>query len=100
MAREVIWSYEANSDLEAIGKFIAKDSPSYASAFIRKILDAGNSLNTFPKRGRTVPEFASPEIREIFVYDYRLIYQVRNSHVKILTVIHGSRDLARIIAKH
>lgn len=100
MDRKVTWSHEAAADMEAVAKFIAKDSPSYAAAFIRKILDAGNSLDIFPERGRIVPEFGSPDIREIFIRDYRLIYQVQASRVKILTLIHGSRDLARLLGKH
>ncbi len=99
MDRKVIWSHEVASDMEAVADYIAKDSPSYAAAFIRKILDVGNSLNKHSERGRIVPEYKNPTIREVFVRDYRLIYQVQKSYVKILTLIHGSRDLARWIGK-
>ena len=100
MDRKVIWSHEVASDMEAVAKFIAKDSPSYAAAFIRRILNSGNSLDKFSLRGRVVPEYGNSDIREIFIWDYRLIYQVHRSRVIILTLIHGSRDLARLIARH
>jgi mRNA-degrading endonuclease RelE of RelBE toxin-antitoxin system len=32
-----------------------------------------------------------PTIRELFIYSYRLIYQVNSTHVSILTIIHGKR---------
>jgi hypothetical protein len=32
------------------------------------------SLRTFAERGRVVPEIDTPDIREIFIRSYRLIY--------------------------
>ncbi|MBI2267670.1 MAG: hypothetical protein HYU64_21310 [Armatimonadetes bacterium] len=34
-------------------------------------------------------------MREIFVYSYRLIYEIREDHVCILAFIHGARDFNR-----
>lgn len=79
MAREVIWSYEATTDLEALAEYIARDSLFYAAAFVEEILDASRSLDTFFERGRIVPEFANPNIRELLVREYRLIYSIQES---------------------
>jgi toxin ParE1/3/4 len=46
MAREVIWSREATSDLESIAEYIAKDSTFYAAALVQEIIDAGRSLKS------------------------------------------------------
>ncbi len=43
--------------------------------------------------GRKVPEFDDISIREIFIYSYRLIYQVREKKVLFVAVIHGKRLL-------
>jgi toxin ParE1/3/4 len=99
MAREVVWSYEAASDLEALAQYIARDSTFYASAFVWEIRDASRSLNVFPQRGRIVPEIGNPHIRELFVREYRLIYSIEKSRVVVLGLIHGRRDLKRLWEK-
>lgn len=44
-------------------------------------------------RGKAVPEWNDESIREIPIGNYRMIYQVHRSQVRILTVIHGARLL-------
>ena len=96
MARKVNWAYEATTDLEALAEYIARDSAFYASAFVQEIRDASRSLNEFSERGRIVPELGNPNIRELFVREYRLIYSIKESRVVILGLIHGKRDLKRL----
>lgn len=67
MARKVVWSFESTADLEALADYIAKDSAFYAAAFVQEIRDASRSLKEFSERGRIVPEFSNPNIRELFV---------------------------------
>lgn len=93
MDKKVIWTHEVYEDLESIAEYISRDSPFYASAFIEKILLVGSTLENFPKRGRIVPEINNPDIREIFIKQYRLIYRIEEERVTILGVIHGRRDL-------
>ncbi len=38
--------------------------------------------------GRIVPEIGDPNIRELIVYSYRLIYEVSSSRIEMLAVIH------------
>lgn len=96
MAKEVVWSHEAVADLTVLAEYIARDSSSYAAAFVQEIQDASRSLGEFSTRGRIVPELASPDIRELFVKEYRLIYGIEESRVVILGLIHGKRDLKRL----
>lgn len=96
MARKVNWAYEATTDLEALAEYIARDSAFYASAFVQEIRDASRSLNEFSERGRIVPELGNPNIRELFVREYRLIYSIEESRVVMLGLIHGKRDLKRL----
>ena len=93
MARKVIWSYEATDDLNALAEYIAKDSSFYAAAFTQQILDVSRSLNEFSERGRIVPELGNPNIRELLIREYRLIYSIEQSRVVILALVHGARDL-------
>jgi len=99
MARKVIWSREATTDLEALAEYIARDSTSYAASFVQEVLDASRSLNELSERGRIVPELSSPHIRELMVRGYRIIYSIGESHVIIVGLIHGKRDLKRLWLK-
>ncbi len=58
-------------------------------------LDAASSLDVFSERGRLVPEFNQPNVRELFVQRYRLLYEVATFEVYILAFVHGARDLRR-----
>ena len=93
MARKVKWTEAAWSDLGHVSDYISKDSPYYAAAFVREVRDAARSLAYLAERGRIVPEFGDPSVRELFLGKYRLIYQVTEQNVCIVGFIHGARDL-------
>ena len=58
-----------------------------------EVRQASRSLTNFAERGRMVPEFASPRVRELLVRNHRLVYRVDSDQVTILGFIHGARDL-------
>ena len=93
MAREVAWAESASDDLAEIASYIAKDSEFYAAAVVRELIDAGRSLDLFAQRGRVVPEYRDPSIRELLVRDYRLVYEVTEAAVHVLRIVHGARPL-------
>ncbi|NBC46801.1 MAG: type II toxin-antitoxin system RelE/ParE family toxin [Gammaproteobacteria bacterium] len=94
MDRRVVWSPEAADDLEEITSYIARDSVAYARAVATKILATTRTIPSSPKIGRTVPELGNQQIRERFVYSYRLIYKVEPTRVLIVAILHGKRLLA------
>jgi toxin ParE1/3/4 len=71
---------------------IHRDSPAYAASLIDRALQAGRSLAELAQLGRMVPELRDKDIRELFVYNYRLIYQIEDQRISILALIHGRRD--------
>lgn len=93
MAYRVEWSSRAIKDLEAIAEYIALDSTAYAAAVVTTILKTTRTLSRFPLAGRIVPEFSDENIREWFVYSYRVIYRIESDVVIIATIIHGKRLL-------
>ncbi len=93
MARIVKWTESAINDLEEIAEFIARDSAFYAKTVVSKARKVAKSLRSNAECGRVVPECDSPDIRELFLWRYRLIYQITSDHVYILAFIHGARDL-------
>lgn len=75
--------------------YVARDSRPAAERLLIAALDAASSLGAFSERGRVVPEFSQPSVRELFVQRYRLLYEVTPAEVHILAFIHGARDLTR-----
>jgi len=88
----VKWSRPARMDLKQIHDYIAKDSRYYAKKVVQTIVEKTEELMVFPEIGRIVPEIDDPNIRELFVYSYRLIYEITPHRIEILAVIHGRRD--------
>jgi toxin ParE1/3/4 len=93
MAYRVVWSPRALADVQSIALFIAADSPSYAKAVVRRIIDLTRNLADFPEQGRKVPELDDPTIRELLAYSYRIIYRVEQAQVVVVAVVHGKRIL-------
>jgi toxin ParE1/3/4 len=93
MDLEVKWSPEAIEDLESIAEFIARDSEYYARAVVTEILSVSRNVREFPLIGRVVPEIGEEDIRERFIYSYRLVYRVEPEQILIVAVIHGKRLL-------
>ena len=65
MAYKIKWSPKAAEDVEAIADYVSQDSPAYAAAIVKKILDVTRNLSYFPFSGRVVPEFDDEMIRLI-----------------------------------
>lgn len=43
-----------------------------------------------------MPEIDDKNIRERFIYSYRLVYQIRQQRIVVVAVIHGKRLLENI----
>ena len=85
------WSQRARSDLKAIHDYIAKDSPTNAKAVVRDILARAATPPETPRIGRRVPELNDPDIREVPAHSWRVIYQLRNETLFIVTLVHRRR---------
>jgi len=89
----------AESDLRRIEEFIAKDSPLHAVNFVGRLVESAEKLKATPMLGRIVPEFSRRNLREILVRDYRVVYLLRRGTVTVLRVVHGARDLTKLIQR-
>ena len=79
--REVVWAESARDALDEVIEYIAQDSESAAKQVLDEALRAGAGLDSFSERGRIVPELNDPAIREVFVFRYRLLYEVGDARV-------------------
>jgi toxin ParE1/3/4 len=96
MAAQLIWTQAALDDLDAIAQYIARDSRLYAGKVVEEIFALANDILQFPYLGRTVPEMQDEQLRERFIYSYRMIYRCTENSIFILAVIHGRRLLENL----
>jgi toxin ParE1/3/4 len=89
----IIWTQEALERLIEIEDYISKDSPERAAKFVDQIIEHVESLGDGPHKGRTVPEIANPDIRDLIFGNYRIVYRLKEDSVEILTVFEGHRLL-------
>lgn len=87
----VRWLRRARDDVQRIGRFIATDNPVAAARVARALLAAGDSLVSFPERGRTG---RLPGTRELDVIGpYLLVYRVDAAgSVTIVRIWHSAQD--------
>ena len=90
---KIRWTEKASSDALGIFDYIARQSPSYADSVYERLLARPLQLTAHPLSGSIVPELGREDIRELFVYSFRLIYRVAKDEIRVVTVIHGGREL-------
>jgi len=89
------WAARARSDIKEIGRFIARDRPAAARGWVARLQDRARPAARTPRAGRVVPEIGDPEVREVLVEHYRIVYRIRGKAIEILTVFEGHRLLRR-----
>ncbi|MGI9173736.1 MAG: type II toxin-antitoxin system RelE/ParE family toxin [Rhodothermales bacterium] len=92
---EVVWTLEALDDVEAVGAFHERTSPSYAASLVERLYEAVAVLEEYPRFGRKVPEIDHDVVRELIVERYRMVYQLMRDRVEIVAVLHSRQDLVR-----
>ena len=87
MAHTVVWTLRARQELEAIHGYIATMNPPAAQRVARALVEAADSLEAYPMRGRAVR--GGRQLTTVTPYVIR--YQVRLDEVIILRVRHAAR---------
>ena len=93
----IVWSPQALRDLESIRTYISADSVIYAELVVRRVFSVVERLADFPESGRVVPERNNPQIREVIVSPYRIVYRFRKRVVEVVTVFRSSRQFPAAI---
>lgn len=89
----VRWTLGASRDLEAIGKYIARDRPAAALRVTNEISELTDSLAQFPLSGAVYPY--CPEARHVTCHNYVIFYVVERHEVSIRAIAHGARRFRR-----
>ena len=98
----VYWTKIAQDDFIEIIEYILLDSRNIAEELFEKIKKQTMKLESFPERGRIVPELDFHNIsnyRELIITPWRIIYRIEEQKVYILSVIDSRRNFENIILK-
>ena len=89
---KVEWADSALTDIERIVAYLKPLNPFAARQIARKLFAAGDSLATFPHRGRLGLAGGTREL--VIVRPYLLVYEVDDTGglVRILRVWHGTQN--------
>lgn len=91
---KVVWTQTAIEHLVSIYEYVARDSQTYALRMIDRLTRRTEQIGLFPESGRTVSEFDSPEVREVFESPYRIIYRIRPDQIDVVAVLHAARRIS------
>jgi addiction module RelE/StbE family toxin len=83
MDYQVIISPKAVGDLETIIRYIAQDNPEAAKKLGQRLLAKTKELSQFPFQGQKVSEFDEPNIRQLILKPYRIIYRIEEDKKQV-----------------
>ncbi len=90
----VIFAESAILDLEEIRDYyLEQQVPDVGECFLQEIITLIESLPTYPDRGRIVPEFNQPLLRELIHPPFRIVYRRNNQKISIVRIWRSERLL-------
>ena len=92
MAYNVIWARDSRTDILEIVTYLQKDSPTITTKIYDNLLSKCESLIDFPFRGVRRNEIANGGYM-ILEGSYYIYYQVIDTSVNILRILHQSRNV-------
>lgn len=94
----IILQPEVYEGMESAYKYIEQESPESAHRWATGLMDAIDSLQTFPGRCSLAPEnaFFPQEIRQLLYGKgrsvYRILFTIRDDTVSLLHIRHGAQE--------
>lgn len=92
---------KAQADLEELGQFIASDNPAAAAEVVRAVRVSFEQLARMPQLGRIVKKVKTSEKLRMWLSpafpNYLIFYRELPDGVDIVRVLHGARDIHRIL---
>ena len=88
---------EAEDDLRQIWRYLLDTSGlAIANRIQDELVDAFEGLADFPRKGHKRPDLTSRDVAFFSVYQYMIAYR-QTDLVEIIAVLHGKRDVARLL---
>jgi toxin ParE1/3/4 len=89
---EVLWRKKAFYELEAIYKYIKKESPQNPILVFNGIYDLAASLTDFPYKFPIDPFVNIEKVRFAVIWSFKIIYAVEKDKVVILRVFNTKQN--------
>lgn len=94
--KRVVFSPQAERDLESIADYIARDNPRRAATFVGEVCERCRLLGRHPRSARRFPQLGASA--HIFPYgNYVILYRNLAMEVSIERVFHGARDVLALM---
>lgn len=88
----ITFAASAVQDLEGIKQYYLEQGvPDIGDRFIKEIVELAEELSVHPDRGRVVPEFDSPHLRELIHPPFRIVYRRFSEKICIVRVWRSER---------
>jgi len=94
---EYFLSPEAMDDLQGIWDFIALDSPIAADRLIDELFETFEQLAVWPGQGHFRRDLTERNVRFWPVGSYLVVYREGRGALEIAAILHGARDIPRVI---
>jgi plasmid stabilization system protein ParE len=96
---KVVFTEDADEDLEEIGDYIAQDSARYARLTVKELRAKARDLTHMPERFAVVGQVAGAVMRRRPYGEYSIFYFVDSGRkaVIIARILHSARDHERIL---
>jgi plasmid stabilization system protein ParE len=91
---------DAESDLEEIGDYIARDNPRRALSFVRELRNKCFGLADMPLVFPLVPRYQAHDVRHRVHGNYQIFYRVIGQpaiRIDVLHILHSARNYAAIL---
>lgn len=92
---KVVFSNQAERDLEEIGDLIALDNPSKAVSFVQDLRESCKKIESFPSIGVERAEL-EPDSRMLVHKKYLIFYYIADNKAIVDRFLHGSRDIEAV----
>jgi addiction module RelE/StbE family toxin len=88
----ITFAESAVQDLETIREYYQEQEvPEVGERFIEEIISSVEDLVIHPERGRMVPEFNTPQLRELIHPPFRIVYRRYKEKISVVRVWRSER---------
>ncbi|RUM02632.1 type II toxin-antitoxin system RelE/ParE family toxin [Rhizobium chutanense] len=96
---KVVFSRAARADLLAIGRHILEQNPARALSFMEELHSACVGIADMPHAFVKLRLPRLTGVRRRLFGNYLIFYRIEDSTVRVLRILHGARDYARILRR-
>ena len=90
--RAITFAESAVRDLQVIRDwYIDQGAPDVGEKLLGEIIAQVERLVDFPERGRIVPEFEIPNLREVIFPPFRIVYRLDKNRARIVRIWRSQR---------